>query len=270
MKSKLWRVPAQGLSFLLLGVGGFFIATFHTLIVLPIPIKQSAKQAFTRKSIRGAFYCYVRILEVLGLLHFNIKNKEQLAQSKGQIIIANHPTLLDVVFLMSVVRNANCVVKSTLWKTPLTAAPVRAAGYIKNDDKALLDSCLQSLKDGDNLIIFPEGTRTVPGKPMKFQRGLAYLALESNALIQPITIDCTPPTLLKGSPWYEVPDEIPHFRLWVDPTITISDAYETQLPRSKQVRQICRHLQSYFTNRLEEESKKLKNMTKMVKSNDLP
>jgi hypothetical protein len=42
------------------------------------------------------------------------------------MIIANHPSLIDVVFLIGLVRQANCVVKQSLWENPFTRGPVRA------------------------------------------------------------------------------------------------------------------------------------------------
>lgn len=252
---RLWRVPATGFGFALMGIGGVFISVVHTLIVLPLPFKRQRKNRVARTSIRHAFYCYVRVLKCLGLLDFQIHNRDRL-DGGGQLIIANHPSLLDVVFLMSIVPNANCVVKAGLWRNPFTTGPVRVAGYIRNDDKALLERCVASLAAGDNLIIFPEGTRTIPGEALKFQRGLAYLALSGQTHLSPVVIDCSPPTLLKGMPWYIIPPLKPIFRFWVDGPLAVADGYDPESPRPRQVRQLCRYLQNYFEIRLKDERAK--------------
>jgi len=52
----------------------------------------------------------------------------------GQLIIANHPTLVDIVFLISRVKQANCIVKQKLWHNPFMRGPILNAGYISNGD----------------------------------------------------------------------------------------------------------------------------------------
>ena len=70
-----------------------------------------------------------------GVLTYSVEGAEKLGRP-GQMIIANHPSLIDVVFLIGLVRQANCVVKQSLWQNPFTRGPVRDAGYISNDGSA--------------------------------------------------------------------------------------------------------------------------------------
>jgi hypothetical protein len=92
-------------------------------------------------------------------------------------VLANHPTLIDVVFLISLLPNADCVVKRVACN-PFMRGPVRAAGYISNDDGAgLVDDCIAAVRAGGSLVIFPEGTRSVPGQPPRLQRGAANIAV---------------------------------------------------------------------------------------------
>ena len=75
----------------------------------------------------------------------------------GLLVLANHPTLVDVVLLVSRLPNADCVVKSRLANNPFTRGPVRATVYICNDNGAgLVDDCIASVRSGHNLLIFPE------------------------------------------------------------------------------------------------------------------
>ena len=65
------------------------------------------------------------------------------------------------VFLISFIKEANCVIKRGLYLNPFTIGVVMAARYISNaDSDALIDDCAATLKAGNSLIIFPEGTRT--------------------------------------------------------------------------------------------------------------
>ncbi|MEX5669565.1 lysophospholipid acyltransferase family protein, partial [Pseudomonas neuropathica] len=86
---------------------------------------------------------------------YDIQGAEKLGRP-GQMIIANHPSLIDVVFLIGLVRHANCVVKQSLWENPFTRDPLRRTEYISNDGSMdMLDAAADALKSGQTLIIFP-------------------------------------------------------------------------------------------------------------------
>ncbi len=89
---------------------------------------------------------------------------------------------------------------------------VKAAGYIPNrDPESLLDDCSERLQDGNVLLVFPEGTRTSPGKPSKLQRGAAQIAVRTETDLRLIHITVEPSFLTKEKKWYQVPDTKPFF-----------------------------------------------------------
>src|SRR5262249_24449607 len=138
-----------------------------------------------------------------------------LQDGTARLIVANHPSLLDVVLLMALVPRAQCVVKKELWSDPYLGYVVRNAGYIRNDLEAgaLLHACRMALAEGNSLIIFPEGTRTAPHEPMRLRRGFANTPTLLRAQIQLVKITCTPPTLAKGDKWWMIPERRPLFRV---------------------------------------------------------
>ena len=54
--------------------------------------------------------------------------------------------------------------------------------------------------------MFPEGTRSPPQGLWPFRRGAAHVALRSGVDLELVTIRCDPPALMKGQPWWDVPD----------------------------------------------------------------
>ena len=210
----LWRVAATGISFAAFGIGGLALR----LLVLPplgwLTPDPEARRRRTRRVVRQAFAGHIRLMERLGVLTWEVHGRERL-QRDGLLILANHPTLLDVVFLVSLLPEADCVVKSAVARNPFMRGPVRAAGYIANDDGAgLVDDCIRAVASGGRLVIFPEGTRSVPGQPLRLQRGAANIAIRGRFDITPVLIRCTPPTLAKGQKWYRVPPR--RFHIVVD------------------------------------------------------
>lgn len=144
--------------------------------------------------------------------------------NQGYIVIANHPTLIDVVVLLSFVKDASCVVKDSLFRTPIIGRILRGAGYISNkSSENILENCRTALENGDNLIMFPEGTRTTPGKPLELKRSAAQLSLRTNAKIRAIKIKISHLTLYKDSPWYNVPEKKAHMIVSVEHVVNPAD-----------------------------------------------
>ena len=241
----VWRVVGTGFAFALFGLGGPIIAVGVSLIVLLTPTKAS-KCRMARTAVRYAFKMYVRLLRVMGLLTFEVKGEEHIP-TDGQLLIANHPSLLDVVFLMSVVKDSSCIVKQGLFKNPFTRLPITAAKFICNGSSELVDHSVDSLDTGTPLIVFPEGTRTVPGEPMRFQRGAANIALAAKCNIVPAVIECHPATLIKNEKWYQVPKTPPHFTIEFRKPIEIQPYVENDQPQCKTARVLTRDLVDYFT-----------------------
>jgi len=106
------------------------------------------------------------------------------------------------------------------------------------------------LQAGGIVIIFPEGTRSVAGKPYKFQRGAAHIALKANTVLTPVTLRCQPPTLSKQDKWYQIPAQKFHLGMSVGNDIVLDD-FRNITPDSVAVRRLTRYLQDYFTQQRE-------------------
>ena len=201
---RLWRIFATALAFVCFGIGGLLL----WLVVFPLQallLRDTAKRQHAARSVvQAVFRLFVGWMRLLGLIRYEVRGVEKL-QRRGLLILANHPTLIDVAFLIGLVPNASCVVKSTLADHPCTRGPVRATGYICNNPGSdLLLACIDTLAAGSNLIIFPEGTRSRPGQALKMQRGAAQIALRGGLDITPVRIHCEPLGLYKGQPWWTV------------------------------------------------------------------
>lgn len=242
-----WRLFAVALGFSLFGTGSLLLClSVFPLIALFTRDKQR-RSGRVRSIIRYTFRFYLAVLEFLGIIKIQTEGLEQLKDMKGKLVICNHPSLLDVVIIMSRLKNVQCVVNNKLWTNPFVGLIVRSAGYIRNDidPQTFLQDCRQMLSRGENIIIFPEGTRSVPGRKMKLCRGVANLALCAGADIQALTLNCAPVWLIKGSKWYDIPPRKTHFHLKAGPTILYKDYLDHPL-RSIQARRLMRDIQQYY------------------------
>jgi len=241
----LWRLIATGFSFVFFGVGGVLISVALIPSLFLLPLKRHKKNIITQTIVSTSFHIYIEFMRLCGLLTYEINGKE-LLKRKGQLVVANHPTLLDVVFLISLIPRANCIVKESLWRNPLVFGAVNAAGYIKNSSKQLIDECLKSLKKEDSLIIFPAGTRDHGKRPLRFLRGAANVALFAEHDITPIIICCVPQTLSKGGKWYKIPSTPPHFIIDILPDIEIQPFLDSGGLQSAMSRELTAYLEGFY------------------------
>ncbi|MTI11035.1 lysophospholipid acyltransferase family protein [Curvivirga aplysinae] len=243
----LWRILGTGLCFCLFGLGGVVLTTLVFPVVNLTTKDATLRHERSQKLIHRTFRCFVFLLSGFGLFRFHLSGHEALKGLKGILIIANHPTLIDVVVMMSMMDKAQCVVKAALFDNKFLGGPVRAAGYIRNneDPEELLRACEDILERGENVILFPEGTRSKPNQKLKFKRGFANVALGARADLCMLKIKCNPITLSKGVPWYKVPSRRADFVVSYDQIWEI-EPYLRQERKSIAVRHLTKDIETYY------------------------
>lgn len=199
-----WRLFIQILSFLLFGLGAILLRA----LVLPL-IAVTSRDSMTRRTrvrrvLSLAMRAFVAFMSGTRGMSYEFIGAERLGRP-GQLIVANHPSLLDVVFLLAFTPSAGCVVKHGMLRNFFTRGPAKLAGYISNDPThEMIEGASAALAEGQCLIMFPEGTRTTPGQPFKFHRGAANVAVRAAAVVTPVYVSCDPPALSKSDSWGRV------------------------------------------------------------------
>lgn len=219
-----WRFIGTSLLWFFFGLVGL-VVSFLVLPIVCVFVKNPARhRRLTRSIIGQSFGLFVRSGCLLGLFEVRISGREYYAPDRAQLILANHPTLIDVVILISVFPQVDCVIKEAVMRNLFMGATVTAANYISNREPTdLLGSCVERLRAGAHLLLFPEGTRTERGGPVALKPGAAEVALRARCDILPIAIVCRPPFLTKADPWYWIPETRPVFSIKMLPPIPVSD-----------------------------------------------
>ena len=244
-----WRLFGTGLSFFLFGAGGLLTWGLLFPVFAPMLGNGITKKRRARLLMHYIFKSYMWFMQFIGILTYRVSGGSRLSLP-GRVVAANHPCLLDIVFLISQIPNATCIVKPALIENPFMRIPIRAMGYIYAEDpEDLLHRCAQELHEGGSLIIFPEGTRTTPGQLLKFQRGAAAIALQADAKILPIRMGCVPTTLTKQQKWYQIPEKRFTLSLDVGEDIELTPVSEISC-RTIAARQLTRQLEAYFIKQL--------------------
>lgn len=249
LKHLFWLLSLAS-GFILFGIAGILFK----IILLPytlFPKQQTlAKQKQARQLVTASWRYFAHYLRLIGIVEIHFTGKEKLGKT-GQLIIANHPSLLDVVFLLGQTPESNCLVKADLLKNPTMNSQIKACGYIPNHENEALLTQLDKVLSEQSLLIFPEGTRTGKDNIIKFHRGAVSIGLHSATEIIPVVIRINSFAFKKGQKWYHIPPKkvIYHFDVGepIDP-----QQWLTEKPLPIAARRLNQYLENYFQKRIEQ------------------
>lgn len=209
-----WRRLKTGLCWVIFGLGGLGLSMTY-FPYLRLTIRDGvARRLKARAMIARSFNFFAHAMERLGVMTIDRSSLSQMRSLKGAIIIANHPTILDYVLTASMLPEMDCLVKASLRHNFFLKHVIRAADYMSNDASLeTLDEITRRLAAGENILIFPEGTRTRAGVPMKLKRGVAHAALRTGCPLAVVHIRSSHAWLNKDTQWYEIPPVRPSIRL---------------------------------------------------------
>jgi 1-acyl-sn-glycerol-3-phosphate acyltransferase len=169
---------------------GFIVNTgiFGSLILVLFFMPSSFRLQLARLwSITNNF-----LLKVFCGIDFVVEGRENLVRSNA-IILSKHQSTWETLSLHSFTPLARWVFKRELmyipvfgWALALTDPIALNRGAGRAAIKELIKKGTQKLNDGKWLILFPEGTRTAPGKTHKYKIGGSLLAEKSGYPVIPI------------------------------------------------------------------------------------
>lgn len=168
------------------------------------------------------------------------------------VVVANHPTLLDVTLFLAEHDDLCTVVKGDLFRGPFVGPLLRQCGHIDAgegtnlDGAAAMKASLDRLEAGFKVLVFPEGTRSPEAGMHQFKRGAFDLAVRAEVPLVPVLVRSDPPALAKGVPWWRSVPREGRFRLQLTP-LPVMD-WSPWAGRSRLFR---KHVQALLRERVE-------------------
>ncbi|MGA8890648.1 MAG: lysophospholipid acyltransferase family protein [Anaeromyxobacteraceae bacterium] len=168
-----------------------------------------------RRIVRRSFVLFHDLLRVARVLDYDPRSAGVVLPAGACVIVANHPTLLDVTAIVSALPDTTFVVKSYMYRLPLLGRLVHLCAYVESGGGSpaagarTAAACRKRLADGVPVLIFPEGTRSPTRGLGPFKRGATSIARRAGVPLVPLVLQCEPPTLKRGQPWYAVPPVTP-------------------------------------------------------------
>ena len=222
--------------------GGLVITIISPVIRLTLGRDRSLRG---QKFIRAVFSGFAWWLRRTRLFRLRFEGCDRLEGLQGTIVAPNHPSLLDAIFLIAVVPRAVCIMRADLMRNPCFAGAAWLAGYITNDRGVdLIRQCRHKLAAGDNLLIFPEGTRTRAHAHgvNPFKSGFALVAVLSGAPIQTVLIEHSGVYLGKET------NLAAAARIPIEVNIRLGEVFHAEVGES--AKELAARLEIYFRTRL--------------------
>jgi acyl carrier protein len=145
-----WRLFATACCFVVFGLGGLALG----LVVFPLtrllPGGELAQRGRVRRTLGAVLRWFADFTVFMGVLTYEVSGAQRLGRP-GQLVLANHPSLIDVVFLLAFSPSSSCIGKQSLWANPFTRGPVSAAGYVSNDSvEGMIEGASAALTSGQS------------------------------------------------------------------------------------------------------------------------
>lgn len=205
---RLWRAYETIAMVLGLGMLGLICLVWLPFAMLLHPLLPMRwGRPLGRWLIMIGFRFYLRFLELFCACRFDLDELGALRRDEPMVLVANHPSLLDAVMILSRFPTIACVMKASLMDNLLLGAAARLARYIPNEvPLAMVLNAIEELRDGAPLLLFPEGTRTGAFPVDACTPAAGLIAARADVPVQSLLIEFSTPYLGKAWPLFRRPE----------------------------------------------------------------
>lgn len=177
----------------LFNVWFYSVTVVLAIISIPTPLLPADS---TRRVARLWARLVVGALGPLCNIRVVVTGREHLPPAGPALIASQHQSAFDTVVWLLLVPEVAYVLKKELLSIPLYGMMCRKLGMITVDRSAgpaavrsLLRGGDAAMADSQQIVIFPEGTRAPPGKPLPLLPGIAALASRTALPVIPVVTD---------------------------------------------------------------------------------
>lgn len=213
---RLYHYPANIISWIVFALVGVSLNAVCTPLLLA---RDRARHGpAVRTAIRKLFVAWCGWLHATRLIYVRFHGFTPEAMAGPAVYVANHPGLLDATFILSRLPDAICIFKPVIMRNPVLGPAALMGGYASGDKGVdLIRDVGARVAAGRSLLIFPEGTRTLPNvnlNPLK--PGFALIAARARVPVRIIIVRAPRDLVPKGWSWWRAPSFPAHvdITLW--------------------------------------------------------
>jgi 1-acyl-sn-glycerol-3-phosphate acyltransferase len=205
------RIVFAGASFVGFGLGAVVLGSFVLPMASAFTRGPERRERRCQRIVQAAFRLFHDFMRITGLVDWNPRSSALCLPDHPVVVVANHPTLVDISALVSLFGPICYLAKRSLFRNPLLGPLLRCCGQIPgggatlHDNVKVIDEAIERLARGHSLLLFPEGTRSPPGGMHPFHAGAFEIARRARVPILPVVVRANPPGLYRGLAWYQIP-----------------------------------------------------------------
>ncbi len=175
---------------------GFLILIEFSIFIIPAII---LTLLFDMKHKRILFWIirfYIRLffkIFIFGKFKIDLNN---IKSKSPRIYILNHASQFDTFLMYLLPGSFKVLVKKAYTKIPFIGWSILLTGNVlvkkmENDfeESNIIQDAIKIIKEGNNLVIFPEGTKNKTGGVSRFKTGGFKIAYETKSEIVPVVLD---------------------------------------------------------------------------------
>ncbi|MFO7671817.1 MAG: MMPL family transporter [Bacteroidales bacterium] len=180
-------VMVSTLVFFILFLGSAILATLLLPLIMLLPLNRSRKKRLAGYLI---FLSTRFIIKISFPISKNYINRELADFTTPSVIISNHQSQLDLVFLLQLNPKMIVLVNKWVWNNAFYGFIIRFAGYypIYKGLDYNFEGLKQKVAEGYTILAFPEGSRSPDGTIKRFHQGAFGLASMLGLDIQPVIV----------------------------------------------------------------------------------
>ncbi len=144
----------------------------------------------------AAFYTFAKnVCYIIFRARYKViaEGKENIPTDRGVIVVCNHKSVLDPIMVGTSLKvPLNFIAKEELFKNKFAGFILKNLGAIPisrgKADMSAINTAIKRVSNSENLLLFPEGTRSKTNELLKFKSGATFIASQTNADIVPAAI----------------------------------------------------------------------------------
>lgn len=216
---------------------GFLLLAGNILCLPLVLLPGNVRKPFVQRCISELISLFLWSAVVCRMMKLDLNALDALNGKSSVMLVANHPSMIDVFLIVSRVHRTSCLMKASIAGNLFLGIGARMAGYVSNRrTDRMLRSAINSLREGNLLLAFPEGTRTTRQPLNRLRPGFALIAKRASSPMQTLLIETNSAYLGKGWKIWKAPEFPLIYR------VTLGDVIEP----SASVIQTVAELQDYF------------------------
>jgi 1-acyl-sn-glycerol-3-phosphate acyltransferase len=205
---------------------------FATIFLAPLAVAASVLGFQDEKGGTVQQWCmrtWARSLCAAAGVKVVVHGAEHMAEGTGTVYASNHVSWYDIFAVASILPRYTFVAKEELRKIPIFGWGAEGAGVVflarenRKSAFAAYESVATKIRQGLNVIVYPEGTRSSSYALRPFKKGPFVLAIAAGAPVVPVVVYGTREVMPKGS--FQVRSGAVHVHL-LEPVPTTGYDYE--------------------------------------------